>query len=252
MTGSKKNSVLLLLIALIIATIPIAAAETTLTIGDFSRSSTDQELPDGWELFTFDKIESHTNYSLVKENGKTVIKAESHAACSGLISRVRIDPEKYPLVRWRWKATNIYRQGDVTLKSGDDYPARLVITFEYDRTQVGLIEKLRVGLVELIYGEIPPSGALNYIWANRAPIGTVVSNPYTDRIKMIVIESGPKKLNTWITEERNIYQDYLSAFGRKPPMVNGMVIMTDSDDTKESGITFYGDIEFKKIDSKKE
>jgi hypothetical protein len=63
---------------------------------------------------------------------------------------------------------------------------------------------------------------------------------------MIVVESGKDSLNTWITEERNLFDDYVAAFGVKPPMISGIAIMTDSDNTKESATAFYGDILFRK------
>lgn len=50
------------------------------------------------------------------------------------------------------------------------------------------------------------------------------------------------KINTWIEEERNIYQDYIRAFGKKPPMISGIAIMTDSDNTGEQAVSYYGDI----------
>ena len=76
-------------------------------------------------------------------------------------------------------------------------------------------------------------------------IGTIVSNPYTQRTKMIVVESGKKVLNTWNSEERNIFDDYIRAFGEKPPMISGIAIMTDSDNTKEDATAFYGDIQLR-------
>ena len=82
--------------------------------------------------------------------------------------------------------------------------------------------------------------------ALKAEVGTIVSNPYTERVKMIVVESGKDSSNTWITEERNLFDDYVAAFGAKPPMISGIAIMTDSDNTKESATTFYGDILFRK------
>ena len=63
---------------------------------------------------------------------------------------------------------------------------------------------------------------------------------------MIVVESGPAKLNTWITEERNVYEDYKRAFGEEPPMISGVAIMTDTDNTGESAEAYYGDIVLKK------
>ena len=71
-------------------------------------------------------------------------------------------------------------------------------------------------------------------------------NPYTDRAMMIVVRSGEKMLNTWVQEERNLYEDYRKAFGGEPPRISGVAIMTDTDNTKESAVTFYGDIVFRK------
>jgi hypothetical protein len=77
-------------------------------------------------------------------------------------------------------------------------------------------------------------------------MGTIVPNPYTDRVKMIVVESGEAKLHQWVNEERNIYEDYKKAFGEEPPMISGVAIMTDTDNTGETAIAYYGDILFKK------
>jgi len=62
---------------------------------------------------------------------------------------------------------------------------------------------------------------------------------------MIVVESGSTKLNTWLTEERNVYEDYQRAFGEEPPMISGVAIMTDTDNTGEAAEAYYGDIVFK-------
>jgi hypothetical protein len=77
-------------------------------------------------------------------------------------------------------------------------------------------------------------------------VGTAVPNPYTEQVHMIVIESGSAKLNTWITEERNVYEDYKRAFGEEPPMISGIAIMTDTDNTGESAEAYYGDIVLKR------
>ena len=214
--------------------------------GQFSVANQDDKLPAGWQPFIFKNIDAHTSYSLEKDGDTQVIQAVSKASCSGLIRKSRIDPEKYPIIQWRWKAANIYRKGDIAKKEGDDSPARIWITFEYDPGKVGLIEKAKLKLAQLIYGECPPCGALVYIWASKTPVGTIVSNPRTDRVKMIVVESGKDSLNTWITEKRNVFDDYVTAFGVKPPMISGIAIMTDSDNTKESATAFYGDILFRK------
>jgi hypothetical protein len=74
----------------------------------------------------------------------------------------------------------------------------------------------------------------------------MVPNPYTDRVMMFVVESGTTKLNQWVNEERNVYEDYKKAFGEEPPMISGVAIMTDTDNTGESATAYYGDIFSKK------
>jgi hypothetical protein len=216
-------------------------------IGKFSAGPTENILPKDWKPLTFKKIERHTSYTLVKDGETTVVRASANASASGLIRMTKIDPKEYPIVQWRWKVTNLLQKGDVTQKEGDDYPARIYIAFEYDPKKLGFFEKAKYQAARILYGEYPPLGAINYIWESRAPKGTVVPNPYTDRVKMIVVESGGSMLNQWVSEERNIYEDYKKAFGDEPPAISGVAIMTDADNTGESAIAYYGDVVFKKV-----
>jgi hypothetical protein len=218
---------------------------TVIEVGKFSAAALGQDLPADWKPLTFKKIEGHTSYTLVKEEGVVVVKAEAAASASGLIREIKIDPKTFPMVEWRWKVGNILKKGDVSKKEGDDYPARIYITFEYDPGKLGLLEKAQYQAARLLYGQYPPLAAINYIWESKAPKGTIVPNPYTRRVKMIVVESGPEKLNQWVREERNLYQDYRQAFGEEPPMTSGVAIMTDTDNTGESATAYYGDILFK-------
>ena len=226
----------------------IAPAQSVaiLEVGKFSAAAEGETFPDGWKPLTFKKIERHTAYKLVKDGDSVVVKATSEAASSGLTRDVKINPKEYPIVQWRWKVANVFKNGDVTKKEGDDYPARLYITFEYDSSKVGFLEKAKYEAARLMYGQYPPIGAVTYIWESKAPKGTVVPNPYTGRAMMIVVETGAALLNTWVTEERNIYEDYKTAFGEEPSMISGVAIMTDTDNTRESATAYYGDIVFKK------
>jgi hypothetical protein len=214
--------------------------------GKFSAAPIEDTLPPNWKPLTFKKIERHTTYKLVRDNETVVIKALAEASASGLTREIKINPKEYPIVLWRWKVMNILKKGDVHKKGGDDYPARIYITFEYDPSKLSLFEKVKYEAIRLLYGEYPPLGAINYIWESKAPIGTIVPNPYTDRVMMFVVESGPSKLNEWVNEERNLYEDYKKAFGVDPPMISGVAIMTDTDNTGESATAYYGDILFKK------
>ncbi len=223
-----------------------AESPAILEIGQFSAASLEKTWPDGWKPLTFPKISQHTHYSLVNDGERIVVKATSQASSSGLTREVQVDPKEYPIIQWQWKVANVLKAGDVAKKEGDDYPARIYVTFQYDSQKVGLFGKAKYEAAKLIYGRYPPLGAINYIWESHAPVGTTVPNPYTDQVHMIVVESGSSKLNAWITEERNVYDDYRQAFGDEPPMISGVAIMTDTDNTGESATAYYGDIVFKR------
>ena len=223
-----------------------AESPATVHVGAFSHAEAGGPYPDSWKPLTFHKIDEHTEYSLVEDDGTVVVKAVSRGSSSGLTREVTIDPKEYPIVEWRWKIENVLHKGDVTTKAGDDYPARLYITFVYDESKIGFWDQAQYELARLLHGKYPPTGAINYIWESRSPVGTMVPNPYTDRVKMIVIESGADKVGQWVAESRNLYEDYQKAFGDDPPPISGVAVMTDTDNTQESAVAYYGDIVFRK------
>ena len=216
-----------------------------LEVGKFSANEPRASLPNGWKPLTFKKIPKLTTYELVKDGAQVVVKAVSDSSASGLTKEVRIDPKEFSIVRWRWKVENLLQKSDATRKDGDDYPARLYITFEYDPDKVSFGKKLKYKAGQALFGDIP-IGAINYVWERQAPIGAIIDNAYTNFVKMVVVESGSQRLGAWIEESRNIYEDYRKAFGEEPPIINGVAIMTDTDNTKERAVAYYGDIVFEK------
>ena len=221
----------------------VLASVLALDVGTFSAAPEGTALPAGWKPLTFARIDRHTRYDLVKENDTVVLRARSEASASGLTREMRIDPREYPIMRWRWKVENLLAKSDLLRKSGDDYPARLYIAFEYEPDKVGFTRRAQYAIGRALYGDIPIA-ALNYVWDGKAPAGTFADNAYTDFAKMIVVRSGAAAVGTWVEEERNVYEDYRKAFGEEPPMIKGIAVMTDTDDTGESATAWYGDIVF--------
>jgi hypothetical protein len=214
----------------------------TIIVGDFSSLRPTMDQPEGWEPLIFGRIKRHSNYTLVYDDGMAVIKAVSQAGASGLIRKIQIDPTVFPIIEWRWKVSNIIKKSDVTKKRGDDYPARIFVNFAYDPSKLSFFEQAKYNAAKMMYGEYPPTGALNYIWVNQAALGSITPSQVTDRAMMIAVESGEEKVGQWVTYRRNLLADYRRAFGSEPPMISGIAIMTDTDGTGESATAFYGDI----------
>lgn len=230
----------------IISTLSLADNPPQKTEGETLLLLTGQQgedsLPKDWRPLTFPKISRHTRYILINEGGRPVIKAESSQSASGLYRQLDLDPQVYPILSWCWKVDRVIAKGDETKKEGDDYAARIYVTFKFDPDQATLWERTKFQAIKLIYGEYPPKAAINYIWANRLPKGKAVANAYTDRAQMVAVESGGDKVGQWICEERNLYDDYQKLFGDTPSAISGIAVMTDTDNTWEEAIAYYADI----------
>jgi hypothetical protein len=240
-------AVLLLLAATVFWQVPfpvVAQSPGQIVVGDFSSSDRGGQPPEDWEALTFDKIPAHTQYKGVQDGDGFVIRAHSRSSASGLIRRIEIDPREYPIVEWRWKVNGVLKKGDARLKSGDDYAARIYITFSYDSSLLSFAERIKYEAVKLLRGEYPPAAVLNYIWANKVPVNTLIPSPYTKRSMMKAVQSGEQRAGQWTRERRNIPADFRQAFNAEPPTISGVAIMTDSDNTGESVTAWYGDIVF--------
>ncbi len=196
-----------------------------------------------WEALIFPKIKSHTVYSI--EEGK-YLKIESDSSASGLIMTGTFDVSKYSILTWRWKAMNIFEKGDARKKSGDDYPVRIYVVFEYDPDFVGFGQRLQYESIKLIYGEYPPLASISYIWSNRNINADFIYSPYTRKAAMIPVESGSENLGTWQSYSVNILDDYRKIFGTEPPQTASLAIMGDSDNTGEASLAY---IDFIRLES---
>jgi len=172
-----------------------------------------------WEEKSF---KGETLYEVTQEDTLRCIKATSHSSASGLYYKINYDTKKYPILTWRWKVNHVLSNGNALKKEGDDYAARIYVVFP-----------------SILFWK---TKAINYIWANKLPRGTAVANPYSSNSIMIAVESGESKTGQWIEERRNVFEDFRMHFGKDPPRVGAISIMTDTDNTGEEAIAWYGPI----------
>ena len=82
-----------------------------------------------WKPLTFPKIPRHSAYSILKEDGKSMLVAVADNSASGLIYTKSFNIYQTPIIRWKWRVSNIFQAGDAKKKSGDDYPLRIYVVF---------------------------------------------------------------------------------------------------------------------------
>lgn len=208
---TRRTFTAILLVLAIASTGGAATAVGRFSAGDLT----------GWEEQTF-RGKRKTTYTLVTDGDRTVVRATSDRAASGLLKKVDIAAKELPILRWSWKIGGIIRNGNALTKAGDDYAARVYVVFPrtlFWRTK-----------------------AISYVWANHVPKGSSVPNAYTGNVMMVAMESGGALAGKWIAERRNIYEDYVRLFGEEPPKLGAVAIMTDTDNTGTAATAWYGDI----------
>jgi Protein of unknown function (DUF3047) len=213
-------------------------------VGRFSSATPGEVLPSGWRVWQLSGLKRPTEYRLVDHQGRTVVFARARSSASGLVFPLSVDPREYPYLHWHWNVPALIHRADNTRRATEDSPARIVIAFEGDRSKLPLDERIFADQFRLFTKQEFPYALLMYIWENRAPVGSVIDNLHTGRIKMIVADSGDANLGVWREETRNIYEDYRRAFGEEPGRIKSVAIMTDSDNTGEEAEAYYGDIAF--------
>lgn len=229
----------------LVAALALGAADARIEIGSFSDSEPGAR-PSGWERLTFDSVPRHTRYRLVEIDGRVVLEARAERSASGLVRRLEVELAELPVLRWSWKVRNLIEGGDPRRKEGDDYAARVYVTFAYDSDRATWLERARFEAARLVFGEYPPSAAITYVWDDRLPEGTIFPNPYESRARMVVVRGGREAVGRWVDEERNVLADYRELFEADPPPVTGVALMSDTDDTGRSTVAWFGDLWFER------
>lgn len=212
--GWRYNGGVCAIAGALLLTLPAAALPAELPVSNFAGAGLA-----GWEAKSFRGV---TEYRLVQEQGKSVVRAVSNAAASGLVKKITFDPHKYRYLRWSWKIAGTVTAGDESSRHGDDYAARVYVVFPgrfFWQTR-----------------------AINYIWANRLPKGQSLPNAYTANAQMLAVESGNQKAGQWLNEERDLLADYRALFGEEPQSAAAIAIMTDTDNSGGSAEAWYGEI----------
>lgn len=185
-----------------------------------------------------------TRFSYARLEGRDAVSVLADRSASMLRQELRIEPAALGRVRFSWKVPALIEEADLATREHDDAPVRLLLAFEGDRSRFSARDAALSELAHALTGEPMPYATLMYVWCNKRAPGTVLRGTRTDRIRKIVVESGPRRLNQWLDYERDVRADFERAFGEKPGALVGVAIMTDSDNTGARTQAWYGPLRF--------
>jgi len=185
---------------------------------------------ENWQPITFSGIRK-TKYRFDMDQKKLCGRAESSA--SGLAVDFPGSLQEFPVLSWEWYISGTVKGGDVRSKQTDDYSARVYVNFERTGEGFSWWERTQAEVFQTVYGRELPGKTLTFIWGNRQTGDTIVTSPYTRHSKMIALRRGNKLANQWVFERIDISEWFRKSFGRDPPPVHSIAIMTDTDNTGE-------------------
>lgn len=183
-----------------------------------------------------------TAFRMVETGERASVQADAVGSASMLRQKLHIAPEQLGRLHFEWLVANLIEGADMTQREMEDSPVRVVLAFDGDRSRFSARNAMLSELTRAMTGEDMPYAVLMYVWSNDLPVGTVITNPRTDRIRKIVIESGPRRLGQWLHYERDIRADFMQAFGEPPQVLQSIAIMSDADNTKGRTQAWYGTI----------
>lgn len=181
-----------------------------------------------------------TRYDVGSEAGDAVVRARADRSASMLRFPWRVEPAALSTLHFSWRVSSLIAGADISRRDAEDAPVRVVLAFDGDHEALPPREQALFELMQMLTGERPPYATLMYAWDTRAPQESVVVHPRSDRIRTIVVDSGPDQLARWREHRRDIVADYRRAFGEAPGALVGLALMTDADNTGSATVAWYG------------
>ena len=206
----------------------VASADRAVVIEDWTANRVSQRgIPSGW---TGEGFGQRADYDFIIEQAgeARVLHLKSNDEHSTIVRDItgKVRLKETPILEWTWKANILPTGGDVRHKETTDIAAQLYIIWPR-------------------FPALLRSRIIGYVWDATTPAATMVKSEKTGTVTFIVLRSGTKDLGKWLTERRNVAEDYRDIFGEFPEDPTAITISIDSNDTHSAAESFIGPIFFR-------
>jgi len=205
-----------------------AGAQTgRIVVEDWSKQPVGRRgIPDGWQGQNWGSPKY--DFTVVSEDSARALHLRSDNDSSTISKEVKVDVKQYPILQWRWKVVTLPKGGDARRKETDDEAAQLYVTFPRFPSAVR-------------------SRVIGYLWDSTAPVGATFLSQKVNTVTFVVVRSGDADLGKWMTETRNVSEDYKRIYGEEPKEAVGAVsISINSQNTGSRAESYFGEILFRK------
>lgn len=206
----------------------VAGAAAEVTIEDWtSYPAGATGLPAGWQAQNWGT--PHYDKLTIVDDGRRhalLLRSANDSSTLSKDIRHRVRLKETPLLEWEWKVLRLPTGGDACRKSRDDEAGQIFVVWPR-------------------FPEAVRSRIIGYVWDTTQPVGTVCKSEKTGTVTYVVVRSGASELNRWVTETRNVAEDFERIYGDTPDDPSVISISIDSNDTNSASEAMIGAIRFK-------
>jgi hypothetical protein len=184
-------------------------------------------IPEGWKGQNWGSPKY--DFTIENDGGRKVLHMKSEREGSTIAKDVKgkVNLKETPMLEWSWKVTVLPKDADSCKKALDDQAAQVFVVWPR-------------------FPEAVRSRVIGYVWDTTQPVGKICKSEKTGTVTYIVLRSGTAELGKWVTERRNVVEDFKKVYEDDADSPGAVSIAIDSNDTNSTAESFVGPIFFKK------
>jgi Protein of unknown function (DUF3047) len=186
-------------------------------------------VPEGWR--TYETIGGHPAYdfTVVENDGRRALQLRSHGDHSTIARKVYVNLQATPILEWSWKVTQLPEGADLRKRATSDAAPHVFVV--WPRTPAVIRSQL-----------------IGYVWDPLLPVGSIQKSQKTGTVTFIVVRSGTSELGQWLTERRNVAEDFRLVYGGDADAPRAVALSIDTNDTHAPSEGLIGPILFRSSD----
>lgn len=197
-----------------------------------------------WQLSGLPKSKTPlTEFTPTLLDGDAVLALHTQASYGVLAHPWRGPAPEF--LSWRWLLAKPLTSTNIHIKAGDDAALKVCVMFDQPLADVSFFQRASLALARTATGQSLPSATLCYLWDSHYPAGTHGSNPYTARLRFMVLNGAESATGQWASQRRRIADDFALLFGQEsqvmPPII-AIAVGADSDNTKGSSLGYLSQL----------
>jgi hypothetical protein len=186
-------------------------------------------VPEGWRTYETPGGRPAYDFTVVEDEGRRALRLRSQGDHSTIARKVHVNLVATPILEWNWKLVQLPEGADLRRRESSDAAPHLFV-----------IWPRRPAIIR--------SRLIGYVWDPALPVGTIQKSQKTGTVTFLIVRSTASQLGQWLTERRNVIEDYRAIYGEEPEGPGAVALSIDTNDTKSTSEGLVGALLFRGSD----